>query len=158
MSSEKFIILILLALENYRNMNPWYLAGYHTKLNVNCCYEVLSLKALVVRLKPKVNVIICLQKWNLKVTLKRNNLTFLRKIAIQNFVCFQNTRLIYPLFCEFLFGNYVWSQCSSFAPQEVVKVSSWLYLICFFIYCLLLVLNGTRDINNIFVIQSKWRN
>ena len=49
-------------------------------------------------------LMVCLQKLNLRVILKRDNLTFLRKIATQDFICFQNTRLICPLFCEFLCG------------------------------------------------------
>ena len=49
---------------------PDILAGYHTKPNVNSCYEVLSLKASVVRLKPKVNVNDLSAKMKLKSNFK----------------------------------------------------------------------------------------
>ena len=65
-SSKEFIVLILLALENYRIIDPLIFGQLPYQTNVNCCYDVLNLKALVVWLKPKVNVNI------LKMKLKSN--------------------------------------------------------------------------------------
>ena len=69
-SSKEFIAFILLALENYRIIDPLIFGRLPYQTNVNCCYDVLNLKALVVRLKPKVNVNNLSAKMKLKSNFK----------------------------------------------------------------------------------------
>ena len=143
-SSKFFIVLILLALEI---TGIWTHDIWPATIPVlSCCYGDSQLKASVVWLKFKVNVNVCLQRWNLRAILKRDNLTFSNKDSNSKFHLFQNTRLICPLFCEFLCGNYVWSWCSSFAHIGGRKgCVIWQFLMWLFNFVLLLVLNGIRD-------------
>ena len=67
-SSKIFIVLILFSAGNYRIIDPWCLAVYHTKLMLIVVMKSFQLKSVSSWLRPKVNV----SNWDAKMKLKSN--------------------------------------------------------------------------------------